>query len=107
MRMFWIYIVASRSGVLYVGVTNDLLRRMQAHKTHEVPGFTANYRVDRLVHCEETDDIEDAIAREKEIKGWRRSKKVELIEMANPTWTDLSEGWFDYKKEAGPSLRSG
>ena len=58
-------------------------------------GFTAKYRVDRLVHCEEGDDIEAAIGREKEIKGWRRSKKIELIEATNPTWEDLSEGWID------------
>ena len=92
MRTFWVYILASRSRVFYVGVTNDLLRRIREHQTHEVPGFTAKYRIDRLVHCEETDDIEAAIAREKEIKGWRRSKKIELIEAANPTWIDLSQG---------------
>ena len=109
MRMFWVYILASRSRVLYVGVTNDLLRRIREHPTREVPGFTAKYRIDRLVHCEETDDIEAAIAREKEIKGWRRSKKIVLIEAANPTWIDLSQGWFDstLRQKAGPSLRSG
>jgi putative endonuclease len=109
MRTFWVYILASRSRVLYVGVTNDLLRRVREHQMHEVPGFTAKYRIDRLVHCEETDDIDAAIAREKEIKGWRRSKKIELIEAANPTWFDLSEGWFEQAPtgKAGPSLRSG
>ncbi len=109
MRTFWVYILASRSRVLYTGVTNDLLRRITEHRRHEVAGFTAKYRVDRLVHCEEGDDIEAAIAREKEIKGWRRSKKIELIEATNPTWEDLSEGWIDNALEAkaGPSLHSG
>jgi len=108
MRKFWVYIVASRSRVIYVGVTNDLLRRIQEHQIGEVAGFTAKYRVDRLVHCEETEDVEDAITREKQIKGWRRSKKVELIESANPTWGDLSEEWFPVEGiKAGPSLRSG
>jgi putative endonuclease len=104
MRTFWVYILASRSRVIYVGVTNDLLRRIREHQTHEVPGFTEKYRIDRLVHCEETDDIEAAIAREKEIKGWRRAKKIDLIEAANPTWIDLSDGWFDsaYDKKHVP-----
>jgi putative endonuclease len=105
MRRFWVYIVASRSRVLYVGVTNDLLRRAREHQLHEVPGFTAKYRIDRLVHCEETDDIEAAIAREKEIKGWRRSKKIELIEAANPSWIDLSEGWFDSARQGKAGTR--
>ncbi|HEY3180807.1 MAG TPA: GIY-YIG nuclease family protein [Casimicrobiaceae bacterium] len=105
MRTFWVYILASRSRVLYVGVTNDLLRRAREHQLHEVPGFTAKYRINRLVHCEETDDIEAAITREKQLKGWRRSKKIELIEATNPTWDDLSAGWFDSALEAkaGPS----
>ena len=94
MRTFWLYIVASRSRALYVGVTNDLLRRIRGHKLGAASQFTRTYHVNRLVHCEETDDIESAIAREKEIKGWRRSKKVALIETSNPTWIDLSADWF-------------
>src|SRR5436305_9227753 len=78
MRTFWLYIIASRSRVLYVGVTNDLFRRLREHKLGEASGFTQKYHVNRLVHCEETDDIEAAIAREKEIKAWRRSKKSRL-----------------------------
>ena len=93
MRTFWVYILASRSRVFYVGVTNDLLRRVREHPTREVPGFTAKYRIDRLVHCEETDDIEAAIAREKQIKGWTRAKKLSLVETQNPGWRDLSEAW--------------
>ena len=109
MRTFWVYILASQSRVLYVGVTNDLHRRITEHRRHEVAGFTAKYRVDRIVHCEDSDDIEAAITREKQIKGWRRSKKIALIEATNPTWEDLSERWIDsaLEEKAGPSLRSG
>jgi putative endonuclease len=83
--------MASYSRVLYIGVTNDLNRRVYQHKTKAHPdGFTARYNVTCLVHYEAFADIRDAIAREKQIKGWRRSKKVELIESANPEWKDLS-----------------
>jgi putative endonuclease len=90
----FIYILSSRSRVLYVGVTSNLERRVWQHKNHAIPGFTAQYNVDRLVHFEESNDIREAIAREKQIKGWRRNKKVELIESTNPNWTDLSEDWY-------------
>jgi putative endonuclease len=90
MRTFHVYILASRSRVLYVGVTNDLARRVNEHKRGSVPGFTTRYRVTRLVYFEEFADIRDAIAREKEIKGWTRSRKIRLIENRNPTWEDLS-----------------
>ena len=91
--------MASRSRVLYVGVTNDLVRRVSEHK-RGLGGVTSRYRVTRLVHREEFTHINDAIAREKALKGWRRSRKVALIEGSNPTWRDLAEGW-------SPSLRSG
>ena len=87
----WVYIVASRSRVLYIGVTNDLQRRVDEHKSGQGDGFTKRYRVTRLVFCEMFLDIEDAIAREKQLKGWRRSRKVELIERRNPLWEDLAE----------------
>jgi putative endonuclease len=90
MRTYCVYIMASRSRVLYVGVTNDLARRVNEHKQGSVPGFTTKYRVTRLVYVEEFADIRDAIAREKEIKGWVRSRKVRLIENRNSTWEDLS-----------------
>ena len=106
-RNFFVYLLASRSGVLYVGVTSNLLRRIHEHRTHAVDGFTSRYHVTRLVHCEQTTDIAAAIAREKRIKGWRRSKKVALIKAHNPTWSDLAEGWFDPEPAADPSLRSG
>ena len=87
---YYIYIMASRSRVLYTGVTNDLARRVNEHKQGLITGFTSRYRVSRLVHFEEFADIRDAIAREKEIKGWKRSRKTSLIERRNPTWEDLA-----------------
>jgi putative endonuclease len=89
MRTFYVYIMASRSRVLYVGVTNDLARRTNQHK-RGLSGFTSRYRVTRLVYFEVFVDIRDAIAREKEIKGWVRIKKTRLIDSRNPTWEDLS-----------------
>ena len=93
-RTYWVYILASRSRVLYTGVTNDLVRRLEEHKQHLIPGFTQKYRVNRLVYFEEFDDIRDAIAREKQIKGWVRARKVKLIEVRNASWEDLAEHWF-------------
>ena len=94
MRTFYVYIMASRSRVLYVGVTNDLARRVNEHKQGSVRGFTTRYRVTRLVYFERFTDIRDAIAREKEIKGWVRSRKTRLIDGRNPTWEDLSSLFF-------------
>ena len=78
------YVLTNRTKTLYVGVTNDLERRMYEHKNKLVPGFTSKYNITWLAHYEQTSDVESAIAREKEIKGWRRSKKVALIESSNP-----------------------
>ena len=85
------YIMASRSRVLYIGVTNDLARRVNEHKRGLISGFTSKYRVTWLVYFEEVADIRQAIGREKEIKGWRRSRKIKLIETRNPAWEDLGE----------------
>ena len=90
MRSFYVYIMASRSRVLYVGVTNDLARRVNEHKQSLVAGFTSRYRITRLVYFEEFADIRDAITREKELKGWVRRRKICLIDGRNPTWEDLS-----------------
>src|SRR5688572_5617756 len=80
-----------RQTVLYVGITSELETRLNEHKSHKYPmSFTSQYNVTNLVYCEEYTRVEDAIAREKQIKGWRRSKKVALIERTNPDWTDLS-----------------
>jgi len=78
-----------------VGVTNDLQRRMYEHKRKLVPGFASRYSLSWLVYYESTSDVQAAIAREKQIKGWLRSKKVALVESDNPIWMDLSAGWFD------------
>jgi len=90
----WVYILSNRSGTLSTGVTTNLERRIWEHKQHRVPGFTQRYQIDRLVWFAETTDIRDAIAREKQIKGWVRAKKIALIAAGNPEWADLSEGWF-------------
>ena len=93
MRQFYVYILSSRSGVLYVGVTNDLERRVYQHKHKLVQGFTVRYNVNLLVFYEVFPAAIQAIAAEKKIKGWTRAKKVRLIESKNPTWKDLSEDW--------------
>ncbi len=104
MRTYYAYIMASKTRVLYTGVTRDLTRRASEHKQKLIPGFTSAYNISRLVYYEDFRDIRAAIGREKEIKAWRRSKKIALIESRNPVWQDLSEGWYG---KADPSLRSG
>lgn len=86
-----VYILASARKTLYVGVTNDLRRRLYEHKTGAVPGFTTRYRIDRLVYYECAEEARSAIAREKQLKGWRRDRKIELIEASNPEWDDLAD----------------
>jgi putative endonuclease len=105
MRAFWVYIASSKGRILYVGVTNDLRRRMDQHKSGRLPEFTRRYNIDRLVYFEQTPDVVAAIEREKQIKKWRRQKKVGLVESINPEWRDLSS--FDRDAVADPSsLRS-
>ncbi|PJC01302.1 MAG: excinuclease ABC subunit C [Candidatus Komeilibacteria bacterium CG_4_9_14_0_8_um_filter_36_9] len=87
---FYVYIMASNTGTLYVGVTRDLTRRVEEHKSGVVEGFTKKYSCNRLVYYEHFDYIDDAIEREKEIKKWRREKKQGLIKEVNPHWNDLS-----------------
>jgi putative endonuclease len=94
MREYYVYIMTNRSRTLYVGVTGDLRRRVYQHKHKLVPGFTSRYNIDRLVYFDCTNDVRAAIAREKQIKGWLRAKKIALIEAQNPHWEDLSESWF-------------
>jgi len=109
MRTYYVYIMASRSRVLYTGVTNDLGRRVHQHKRSLTPGFTSRYHIKRLVYFEEFGDVRDAIAREKQLKGWVRSRKVRLIEQKNPTWEDLADILFAARRttcgaqEADPS----
>jgi len=88
----YVYILASgRNGTLYIGVTSDLAKRIEEHKSHVVEGFTKKYYVDKLVWCEAHDTIEDAIMREKQLKRWNRAWKLALIEEDNSTWNDLTE----------------
>ena len=92
MKTYYVYILANkRNGTLYIGVTNDLIRRVYEHKNNLVEGFTKRYFVHRLVYYEETGDINGAIKREKQLKKWNRKWKLELIEKKNPNWKDLYE----------------
>jgi putative endonuclease len=93
-RVYCTYIVASRSHTLYVGMTGDLLKRVFDHKQKTHEGFSAKYNCNRLVWFERFMSPEGAIAREKQLKGWIRAKKIALIEKANPAWVDLSQGWY-------------
>jgi putative endonuclease len=90
---YWVYLLSSISRVLYCGVTNNLYRRVEQHREGESPCFTRHFRCSRLVWYEAYHHIDLAIAREKQIKRWSRSKKIALIVLENPTWVDLSEPW--------------
>lgn len=88
--MYFVYILASeKNGVLYIGVTNDLVRRVYEHKHDLAPGFTKDHQVHMLVYYEQTSEVESAIKREKDLKKWKRSWKMQLIETQNPEWKDL------------------
>jgi putative endonuclease len=87
--------MTNRSRTLYIGVTNNLVRRVREHKTGIGSGFTAKYKLDRLVYFERFQDVHNAIEREKRIKGWLRIKKIALIISVNPVWKDLSEEWYE------------
>jgi len=93
MKLYYVYIITNwDSSVIYVGMTNDLERRLFEHKNQLVAGFSSKYNLDKLVYCEETPDVQSAIAREKQIKSWRREKKNALVASMNPEWKDLSGG---------------
>ena len=94
MRQIWVYILSNYSRTLYVGVTNNLERRTLEHKSKYIDGFPKRYNLTQLVYFEEFKYVNDAIAREKQLKGLRRRRKIDLIEEMNPTWRDLSEDWF-------------
>ena len=95
MKEYYVYIMSNKRGTLYTGVTNDLEQRIYQHKNKLIEGFTKRYNITQLVYFESSDDVTAAIAREKQIKGLLRSKKIELIKTLNPQWKDLSVGWFD------------
>jgi putative endonuclease len=103
MKTYYVYIMTNKSRTLYTGVTTDLLRRVYEHQHILIPGFTSKYNITQLAYFEETSDVRSAIAREKQIKGWLRARKIALIESMNPSWKDLSTEWL----ERDPSLRSG
>jgi len=91
---YFVYILANPARMLYVGVTNNLQQRVSQHRSQAIPGYTRQYNITRLIYFETTANVKAAIAREKQIKGWLRAKKVALIESQNREWADLSEGWY-------------
>jgi len=110
-RTYYVYIMSSKSRVLYVGVTGFLMPRVLRHRSGEGGDFTRRYQVHRLVYFQSFHNVGDAIARETALKKWRREKKVALIEERNPTWEDLAEGWGEptamrVARTADSSLRS-
>ena len=100
---YYVYIMTNKSRTLYIGVTNNLERRAYEHQQKLMPGFTFKYNLTQLAYFEVTQDIHAAIAREKQIKGWIRSKKTALIESMNPEWKGLSIGWYK-ERSSSPSL---
>src|ERR1035441_925994 len=89
-----VYVLGRLSGTLYVGITSNLLFRVRQHKEHTFRGFTAKHDADRLRYYETYGEVSKGIAREKQLKGWKREKKFALIEKSNPQWRDLSRGWY-------------
>ncbi|HLM80515.1 MAG TPA: GIY-YIG nuclease family protein [Terriglobales bacterium] len=103
-KKYWTYMVASRTGTLYIGMTNNLYVRVMQHKSGEIEGFSSKYQCNRLVYWESFDDVLKAIDREKQLKGWRRAKKIVLIEFNNPRWADLAGKWGAEMAFAGQSI---
>ena len=95
MRTYYVYILSSNTGTLYIGATNSLERRMYEHKNKLIEGFTKKYSIDRLIYYEEFLDVNEAIWREKELKGWLRKKKLALVRTTNPKFIDLAEDWWN------------
>jgi len=105
-HQYFVYIMSSRSGTLYIGMTNSIYRRALQHKSGEIEGFASRYGCNRLVFYESFDDVHRAIGREKELKGWLRIKKIALIESKNPRWADLAETWGSQMLFAGESMKT-
>lgn len=99
-KSYCVYIMGSFSGTLYIGMTSNLHNRVFEHKFHRAEGFTDKYNVERLLHSESFDEVVRAINREKQLKGWRRSKKIALIESFNPHWLDLARDWYPWMKNS-------
>ncbi len=104
-HQYFVYIMSSNSGTLYIGMTNSIYRRALQHKNEEIEGFTKKHHCTRLVHYESFDDVHRAIGREKVLKGWTRAKKIALIESRNPRWADLAEHWGAQMFFAGESMK--
>jgi len=104
-HQYWTYIVASGSGTLYIGMTNNIERRMWEHKCGNFEGFARDYHCNRPVYFEAFEQVLDAIAREKQLKGWRRSKKIAWIESRNPRWEDFAEKWGWQMAFPGESIK--
>ena len=102
---FWVYIMTSSSGTLYIGMTGFVDTRIFQHKSGEMDGFTKEYKCNRLVYYEEYDNVYVAKRRERQLKGWRRDKKIALIEKRNPRWEDLAENWGREMRFRGQSLK--
>jgi len=100
-RSYCVYIMGSLTGTLYIGFTGNLHHRVFQHKFHELEGFTARYDVERLLYWASFDDVHKALAREKQLKGWSRAKKIALIEARNPHWLDLAKDWYPWMKKSG------
>ena len=103
-HQYFVYIVCSQSGTLYIGMTNSIYRRALQHKRGEIEGFASKYHCNRLVYYEGFDKVHKAIAREKQLKGWVRAKKIALIELKNPRWEDLAEKWGADMRFASQSI---
>jgi len=95
-----VYIMGSLSGTLYIGFTGNLHKRVFEHKYHHLEGFTKRYEVERLLYWASYDDVHKAPAREKQLKGWSRAKKIVLIELRNPQWLDLAKDWYPWMESS-------
>ncbi len=105
LHKYWVYIVASATGTLYTGMTGDRYKRIMQHKAGEIEGFSKTYKCDRLMHYEGDENVHEMINREKQIKSWRREKKITLIEKANPRWQDSAEHWGEEMLPPGRSIK--
>ena len=94
MKSYFVYILANNGKMLYAGITSNLEKRIYEHKHHLINGYTKRYNINKLVYFEETNDVNAALEREKQVKGWLRKKKIALIESVNPEWQDLAETLF-------------
>jgi len=101
-RRYYVYVLGSLSGTLYVGMTGNLRKRVFEHKFHRIEGFTDQHEVERLLYWESFEEVVKAINREKQLKGWRRSKKIALIESLNPHWVDPAREWYPWMAKSGP-----